>query len=315
MSTGTCSSPRTSRWRRSSTSLSLSNSAEAVRIEKIDDSSSDPSDLPLFGEILTARGDAEAKTRCAALAEAERLGDFLVEEGTVSPGKVQAALLEQQVLEGAAARRPGSRDRGQHPGAGGQARHPGQPGGRAGHRPGPADPDGLPVRQMRMLVSIAEEVERLTGELRDNALNIRMLPIGTTFNKFKRLVRDLSEELGKEIEMTTEGAETELDKTVIERLNDPLVHLIRNCIDHGIEPPDGASAAGQAPGRARCNSPRVHSGANVAHQRSPTTAPASTRRPSGPRPWRRASSAPDAELTDKESSPDLRPGLLHRGRR
>jgi len=64
-----------------------------------------------------------------------------------------------------------------------------------------------------------------------------MLPIGTTFSKFKRLVRDLSSELGKKIEMITEGAETELDKTVIERLNDPLVHLIRNCIDHGIESP------------------------------------------------------------------------------
>jgi two-component system chemotaxis sensor kinase CheA len=72
--------------------------------------------------------------------------------------------------------------------------------------------------------AIAEEVERLTGELRDGALKIRMLPIGSTFQKFKRLVRDLSGELGKEIEMTTDGAETELDKTVIERLNDPLVH-------------------------------------------------------------------------------------------
>jgi two-component system chemotaxis sensor kinase CheA len=65
-----------------------------------------------------------------------------------------------------------------------------------------------------------------------------MLPIGTTFGRFKRLVRDLSAELGKEIELITDGAETELDKTVIEKLNDPLVHLIRNSIDHGIETPD-----------------------------------------------------------------------------
>src|SRR5208337_938347 len=94
------------------------------------------------------------------------------------------------------------------------------------------------VRADNELTSIAEEVERLTAELRDNTLNIRMLPIGTTFGKLKRLVRDLSQELGKEIELTTDGAETELDKTVIEKLNDPLVHLIRNCIDHGIESPD-----------------------------------------------------------------------------
>lgn len=93
------------------------------------------------------------------------------------------------------------------------------------------------LREDEELMAIAEEVERLTVELRDNTLNIRMLPIGSTFSKFKRLVRDLSQELGKQIEMTTSGAETELDKTVIEKLNDPLVHLIRNSIDHGIELP------------------------------------------------------------------------------
>ncbi|MGA7720291.1 MAG: chemotaxis protein CheA [Ignavibacteriaceae bacterium] len=88
------------------------------------------------------------------------------------------------------------------------------------------------------IMAITEEVERITWELRDSALNIRMLPIGTTFSKFKRLVRDLSNELGKEVELTTEGAETELDKTVLEKLNDPLIHIIRNSIDHGIENPD-----------------------------------------------------------------------------
>jgi len=88
------------------------------------------------------------------------------------------------------------------------------------------------------LSSIAEEVERLTWDLRDSALNIRMLTIGTTFSKFNRLVRDLSLELGKEVELTTEGADTELDKTVIERLNDPLIHIIRNSVDHGIELPE-----------------------------------------------------------------------------
>src|SRR5208337_2100813 len=95
------------------------------------------------------------------------------------------------------------------------------------------------------LGAIAEEVERLTGELRDNTLNVRMLPIGTTFGRFKRLVRDLSNDLGKEIELITEGAETELDKTVIDRLNDPLVHIIRNSIDHGIELPSVREAQGK----------------------------------------------------------------------
>ncbi len=95
------------------------------------------------------------------------------------------------------------------------------------------------------LLSIAEEVERLTASLRENAMNIRMMPIGTTFSKFRRMVRDLSQELGKEIELVTEGAETELDKTVIERLSEPLMHLIRNSIDHGIEPREIRAAEGK----------------------------------------------------------------------
>lgn len=95
------------------------------------------------------------------------------------------------------------------------------------------------------MLMIAEEVERITWALRDSALNIRMLPIGTTFSKFKRLVRDLSQSLNKEVDLTTQGAETELDKTVIEKLSDPLIHIIRNSIDHGIESPDVRKKAGK----------------------------------------------------------------------
>ncbi|MGE4537299.1 MAG: chemotaxis protein CheA [Desulfovibrio sp.] len=96
------------------------------------------------------------------------------------------------------------------------------------------------------LTSVAEEIERLSNELRDNTLGIRMLPIGTTFSRFRRLVRDLSAEMHKSIELVTEGGETELDKTVIEQLNDPLVHLLRNSIDHGIESPGERLAAGKS---------------------------------------------------------------------
>ncbi|WP_029898394.1 chemotaxis protein CheA [Desulfohalovibrio reitneri] len=100
------------------------------------------------------------------------------------------------------------------------------------------------VRDVR-LNAVTEEVERLCDDLRERTLSLRMLPIGTTFNKFRRLVRDLSCELGKEIELKTSGAETELDKTVIEKLGDPLVHLLRNSIDHGIETPGERRAAGK----------------------------------------------------------------------
>jgi two-component system chemotaxis sensor kinase CheA len=112
------------------------------------------------------------------------------------------------------------------------------------------------------LTQIAEEVESLVSELRDNAMSIRMIPIGTTFARFQRLVRDLSLELGKEIQLVTEGENTELDKTVIERLGDPLVHMIRNSIDHGIETPDKREAAGK-PRMGTIRLSAAHSGTNV----------------------------------------------------
>ena len=113
------------------------------------------------------------------------------------------------------------------------------------------------------LAGPVEEVERLTGELRDSVLNIRMTPIGGTFNKFRRLVRDLSGELGKEIDLITEGGETELDKTVIEQMNDPLVHLIRNSIDHGVESPEIRAEAGK-PAKGIIHLSAHHKGTNVA---------------------------------------------------
>ncbi len=76
-------------------------------------------------------------------------------------------------------------------------------------------------------------------------MGIRMVPIGSLFGRFRRVVHDLSRDLGKEVELTMEGEETELDKTVIEQLNDPLVHLIRNAIDHGLEDPSGRAEAGK----------------------------------------------------------------------
>jgi two-component system chemotaxis sensor kinase CheA len=89
-----------------------------------------------------------------------------------------------------------------------------------------------------------------------------MLPIGMTFSKFKRLVRSLSQELHKEIEFITEGADTELDKTLIERLADPLVHLMRNSIDHGIELPQVREAAGK-PRQGTIHLSARHSGNHV----------------------------------------------------
>lgn len=107
-----------------------------------------------------------------------------------------------------------------------------------------------------------EEIERLVSELRDNVLGIRMMPIGSTFSRFKRLVHDLSAELGKEIDLVTEGAETELDKTVLDQLGDPLVHLIRNSLDHGIESADVREQAGKSR-RGTIRLTAAHTGSNV----------------------------------------------------
>jgi two-component system chemotaxis sensor kinase CheA len=79
-------------------------------------------------------------------------------------------------------------------------------------------------------------LSRLVEEVRDSALTLRMVQIGATFNRFQRVVRDVSKELGKDIELVISGAETELDKTVVEKIGDPLTHLVRNSMDHGIEP-------------------------------------------------------------------------------
>ena len=95
------------------------------------------------------------------------------------------------------------------------------------------------------LTNIAESLQRLSEELRDSVLGIRMIPVGQTFGIFRRLVRDLSGELGKKINLVTVGEETELDKSVLDKLKEPLVHIIRNCIDHGIETPDIRKAAGK----------------------------------------------------------------------
>lgn len=95
------------------------------------------------------------------------------------------------------------------------------------------------------LRSVSEEIERLSGELRDTMMVLRMVPVGSLFSRFRRLVHDLARETGKVIELVTEGETTEVDKTVIERLADPLVHLVRNSIDHGLETPEERRAAGK----------------------------------------------------------------------
>lgn len=103
------------------------------------------------------------------------------------------------------------------------------------------------------LSAIVEEIERLSADLRDSAMDMRMLPIDQLFSRYRRVVRDLAGSLSKDIELVLSGEDTELDKTVLDRLGDPLVHIIRNSIDHGIEAPDQREAMGKP----RCGTLRL----------------------------------------------------------
>jgi two-component system chemotaxis sensor kinase CheA len=234
-----------------------------IKIDVIDDGTN-PANHDGFkklGEILVERGELDPEDMQAIVASQKRFGEILVEKGLVTPDKVQAALVEQKHVKEVHQER-------QNQEAAASVRVPADKLDKLVNLVGELVTVQAHLSQSAALqgngefAGIAEEVERLTNELRDTTLNIRMLPIGSTFSKFKRLVRDLSHELGKEIEMETQGAETELDKTVIERLNDPLVHLIRNSIDHGIEQPEVRIAAGK-PAKGIVHLAATHSGDSV----------------------------------------------------
>jgi two-component system, chemotaxis family, sensor kinase CheA len=118
------------------------------------------------------------------------------------------------------------------------------------------------VKNIDKLSDGLKQLERNTRELQENVMQIRMLPISFSFNRFPRLVHDLSSKLGKKIELKLSGESTELDKTVMEKIGDPLVHLVRNSIDHGIEMPEERLAAGKSEtGAIHLNA--YHEGGNI----------------------------------------------------
>lgn len=237
-----------------------------VSIDIIDDGEAqlESEDYRKLGEILIEKKDIKKEDLEQILRERKRLGEMLIEEGLVPELSIQAALTEQeqvkqvrenrQKIEAMMNIRVASRKLDKLINLVGE----------------------LVTLQARLsqtsskredpeLSLISEEVDRLVEELRDTTMNMRMLPMGSTFGKFKRLVRDLAAELGKEAELIAEGAETELDKTVIEKLNDPLIHIIRNSIDHGIELPDLRRKQGK-PRKGSIRLSATHSGAYVVIQ-------------------------------------------------
>jgi two-component system, chemotaxis family, sensor kinase CheA len=237
-----------------------------LRIDQVDDGEIREGDdgYKKLGEILVERGDVTCEQLNACLAEQKRVGQLLVEKGTVPPEVIEAAVLEQKAVREVRAKR--------------ETQAPSESTTTLRVAADKLDDlvdlvGELVIAQARLgqltasredpeLLSVTETIDRLAAELRDNTLSIRMVPIGTTFGRFKRLVRDLSTELHKEIDLQAEGAETELDKTVIDRLGEPLVHLIRNSCDHGIESPEVRKAAGKSV-RGTVRLSAYHAGPNV----------------------------------------------------
>ena len=202
-----------------------------------------------LGDILVMRGELDREQLSKAVDSQKRLGEILVEKGLVTADKIDAALREQNHLKKAKAKVKEQSK--QKPVIDSSIRVPSSKLDELVNLVGELVTVQARLSQLAnggedgQLKFLAEEVERLSAELRDNTMNIRMVPIGATFTKFRRLVRDLSSDLGREVVLTTVGEETELDKTVIEKLNDPMVHLIRNALDHGVEPPDKRAASGK----------------------------------------------------------------------
>ena len=198
-------------------------------------------DVAKIGEILIDRGVVSPDIVNNVLEHKKKIGDELVEQNIVSRDEVEAALLEQEHLKKIHSKQAAKQNI-------------------------KISTDKLDdfvnlvgelvtlqaqLNQYTLdtnnyeLTNIAESLQRLTEELRDSVLGVRMIPVGQTFGVFRRLVRDLSAELGKKIKLITVGEETELDKTVLDKLKEPLVHIIRNSIDHGIENPETRIASGK----------------------------------------------------------------------
>ncbi|THJ12733.1 MAG: chemotaxis protein CheA [Nitrospira sp. CG24C] len=191
-----------------------------------------------LGEILVESGIVSRETLDHALAQQKRVGQILIEQHAATPQQVEQALQKQKQQESASQSKKTDT---------------------ASIRVDTAKIDKLinlvgelvitqsmlsdlgsrfEMSQISVLLERMAQLERNTREIQERVMGIRMLPIGTAFSRFPRLVRDLSAKAGKKIQLVLSGEETELDKTVIESIGDPLIHLVRNSADHGLEPPE-----------------------------------------------------------------------------
>jgi two-component system chemotaxis sensor kinase CheA len=171
-------------------------------------------EVPRIGELLQASAGVEPEVVVAAVGKQQRQRDTVADDTRyirVQADRLDAVinLLGELVIAGAGASLLAR-----------QARHGG-------------------------LTEASQHMGRLIEEIRNGTLQLRMVPIGETFSRFRRVVRDTAAQLGKEVTLEIEGADTELDKSVVEKITDPLMHLVRNGLDHGLETPEQRVAAGK----------------------------------------------------------------------
>jgi len=217
--------------------------------------------IPLLGEILHEKGDISAEDITRILDKKPLFGDQAISLGITTPEKVASALFEQQTIrtlqKNVQTQVSSSTIRVQHEKLDTLTNSVSE----------------LVTLQARLtqfaesqrgaeLGAIAEYLEKLTSSLRDTVMMIRMIPVEEGFSSMHRLVRDLAKALGKEVQLTIVGGDTELDKTVIDNLKDPMMHLVRNSIDHGIESPEKRIAAGK-PAKGTITISAEHRGAHA----------------------------------------------------
>lgn len=224
-------------------------SNSTVKIEKIN---IDAEQTQRIGEILVSRKEISQETLDEILSAQKRIGEILIEKQLISRDTLTSALAEQSHIK--AIVQPSQDDKPKAEKVSSQSiRVNSEKLDQLVDLVGELVTFNARLGQLSQkmhnpsLLTLSEQSEHLILMLRDNAMDMRMLPIGTIFTRFRRLVHDLASDLHKNIELVTEGAETELDKTVIEKLNDPLIHLIRNAVDHGIETPEIREECGKNP--------------------------------------------------------------------
>jgi two-component system chemotaxis sensor kinase CheA len=204
-----------------------------------------PEESAQLGEILVKCGTLTPRELDAGLgqqssaASAQLIGAILVEQGAVRPAVVEAALVKQQQVKASKVQDARS------------IRVDADKLDRLFNLVGQLIIAGASIDLIARRTGNVELLERnstlsgLVEQVRDNALQLRMVKIGATFSRLKRVVHDMAREIGKDIELRVSGEDTELDKTVVEMIGGPLIHLVRNAIDHGISAPDVRAACGK----------------------------------------------------------------------